>query len=478
MSQEGKHFEEAAEALAEADHTCVREKKGTSDDVSVASRFSRLTTASGVSRSANLPILERKWTAVPRLQRKVLELEKAIANNAKLYAHRSNGPGRGMGANGGSAGAVVNLPASANIERRNLPRQPYNHSLQGHAGVITTVAVHPTFTVCASGSEDATIKIWDHESGEYVKTLKGHVNTVRSITFTPTGSHLASASSDLTIKLWDMTTYNCVRTLRGHDHTISAVRFIPMPFEELQGIDGDADKGKPRSDWESTTTGIDSTKVGTAFLLSASRDRTIKFWNIETGFCQHTITDHKDWVRCLAVKESDGSLLASAGNEYSISVYNTTGKRNKVATLYGHEHVVECLAFVTTPTPVESRDRGDKTTKKDDKSSSDDDIENYLASGGRDRTVRLWNIATSECIAVFSYHENWVRSVIIHPTGKYIISAGDDRTIRVMDVANKRCLRTLEDAHPHFVTCLAMHHTLPIMVSGGVDQTVNCWQLD
>ena len=108
MSQQGKHFEEAAEALAEANHTCVREKKGC-NDISISSWFSRLTTASGISRSANLPILERKWTAVPRLHRKVLELEKASGNNAKLYAHCGNGSSRGGGSMNGTTPAVLIL---------------------------------------------------------------------------------------------------------------------------------------------------------------------------------------------------------------------------------------------------------------------------------------------------------------------------------------------------------------------------------
>ena len=43
---------------------------------------------------------------------------------------------------------------------------------------------------------------------------------------------------------------------------------------------------------------------------------------------------------------------------------------------------------------------------------------------------------------------------------------------------SNRCMRTIEDAHPHFVTCMTMHHTLPIMISGGVDNSVKCWQLD
>jgi len=78
----------------------------------------------------------------------------------------------------------------------------------------------------------------------------------------------------------------------------------------------------------------------------------------------------------------------------------------------------------------------------------------------------------------FRAHENWVRGVLVHPSGNHILSCGDDRSIRVFDIKSNRCLRTIEDAHPHFVTSLAMHHTLPILVSGSVDHTIKCWQLD
>jgi platelet-activating factor acetylhydrolase IB subunit alpha len=477
-SQDGKYFAEAADALKEADPGCSRDTdtdtetpstpgtgEGTgADDASVtttSTKFSRMTFASSTRRMSQLPILERKWTAVPRLQRKVLDLEKALASNANAKAHvQGKGPGGKT-----SVVGFVNVGSDV-VERRMLPRQPQMHAMAGHAGTITCLAIHPTFTVAVSGSEDGTIKVWDHESGEYTKTLKGHTNTVRSVAFTPTGTHLASASSDLSIKLWDISTYACVRTLRGHDHTISAVRFIPSP---LTGVDDMEKKsGNGTATATATATGIDSIVAGTSFLISASRDKTIKFWDVETGFVEHTISDSNDWVRCLAVRDSDGMVMASAGNEQTISIYETTGDRNKIATLVGHEHIIETLSFVTAPTPAEKKDKGAPSKE----------INEYLASGGRDRSVRLWNITTEQCLNVFKYHENWVRSVILHPSGKYIISAGDDRTVRVMDIKSNRCLRTLEDAHPHFVTCLAMHHTLPIMVSGGVDQIVNCWQLE
>lgn len=41
-----------------------------------------------------------------------------------------------------------------------------------------------------SSSEDATIKVWDFETGEYERTLKGHTDSVQDIAFDVQGKIL------------------------------------------------------------------------------------------------------------------------------------------------------------------------------------------------------------------------------------------------------------------------------------------------
>jgi platelet-activating factor acetylhydrolase IB subunit alpha len=53
----------------------------------------------------------------------------------------------------------------------------------------------------------------------------------------------------MTIKLWDFTSHECVKTMHGHDHNVSSVAFMP----------------------------------GSDFIVSSSRDRTIKMWEVATG---------------------------------------------------------------------------------------------------------------------------------------------------------------------------------------------------
>ena len=70
-----------------------------------------------------------------------------------------------------------------------------------------------TSAFLASGSHDATIKLWNANTGECLRTLEGHGSSVRTVAFSPDGAPLASGSDDATIKLWNANTGECLRTL-------------------------------------------------------------------------------------------------------------------------------------------------------------------------------------------------------------------------------------------------------------------------
>ena len=71
-----------------------------------------------------------------------------------------------------------------------IPRPPEKYSLSGHRSPITRIVFHPVFSCMVSSSEDATIKVWDYETGDYERTLKGHTDSVQDIAFDHTGKWL------------------------------------------------------------------------------------------------------------------------------------------------------------------------------------------------------------------------------------------------------------------------------------------------
>nr|NCR55544.1 hypothetical protein [Microcystis aeruginosa L211-07] len=65
-----------------------------------------------------------------------------------------------------------------------------------------SVNFSPDGKTLVSGSYDTTIKLWNVETGQEIRTLKGHDRSVSSVNFSPDGKTLVSGSWDKTIKLW------------------------------------------------------------------------------------------------------------------------------------------------------------------------------------------------------------------------------------------------------------------------------------
>ena len=57
------------------------------------------------------------------------------------------------------------------------------------------------------------------------------------------GKMLASCSADMSVKLWDFNSYECLKTLHGHDHNVSSVAFLPTG-DYVVGSDYSNDENK------------------------------------------------------------------------------------------------------------------------------------------------------------------------------------------------------------------------------------------
>lgn len=47
-----------------------------------------------------------------------------------------------------------------------------------------------------TASEDATVKVWDYETGDFERTLKGHTDAVQDLSFDHTGKVLGKILLD------------------------------------------------------------------------------------------------------------------------------------------------------------------------------------------------------------------------------------------------------------------------------------------
>ena len=171
----------------------------------------------------------------------------------------------------------------------------------------------------------------------------------------------------------------------------------------------------------------------------------------QNWLCMHTLTDHTDWVRSLAVTTSGGSLLLVTGSlDTTINLCHLESGEVQ-QTLREHERGV--LAVAISP---------------DGKT---------LVSAGWDKTLKLWRLPAGEPLQTLTSHGGSVRALAITPDGKTIVSGSFDETIKLWKLETGDLIATLTDyASP--VYALAITPDGKTLASGRGDGTLVLWHLE
>src|SRR5262249_38443346 len=100
-----------------------------------------------------------------------------------------------------------------------------------------------------------------------------------------------------------------------------------------------------------------------------------------------------------------------------------------------------------------------------------------LASASKDRTVRVWEVATGACVAELSGHTDEVFTAAFHPDGQRLAAAGPDPAIFLWDLATGQEVARL-GGHASYVWSLAFSPDGKTLASGSGDGTVRLWDTE
>ena len=258
-----------------------------------------------------------------------------------------------------------------NVQNGTLLGEP----LQGHQGSVLSVAVSPDDRRIASGGKYGNIMIWDVERKRAVFELVEHTESVNCVCFSPDGERLASGSNDGTAVIWDTKTGTVLTTLfvEGFWHAVYSVAFSPVGLR-LASATSDGIIRVCRTDNAELLLEFrahDNWVCGIVWspddqqLISASHDKTVKFWNSITGRqIGQPCTGHTDRIRSLAIA-SDGSFIATASNDKTMRLWSTRTYQ-QIGHSLEYSNIFKCVAMSTGGA--------------------------LLASGGLDGRLCLWSI--------------------------------------------------------------------------------------
>lgn len=94
------------------------------------------------------------------------------------------------------------------------------HTLRGHRKPVIKAAFSPDGETLISGSQDGSIKVWDVESGQLLRSMRpaGHVGLIRDVAFSPDEETVAAAYFDRTdqdnsVRLWRVSNGKLLRRI-------------------------------------------------------------------------------------------------------------------------------------------------------------------------------------------------------------------------------------------------------------------------
>lgn len=67
-----------------------------------------------------------------------------------------------------------------------------------------------------------------------------------------------------------------------------------------------------------------------------------------------------------------------------------------------------------------------------------------MASASLDKTIKLWNVESGECLLTIEGHDTYVRSVCYKYDSDILASGSYDESVKIWDTTNGKCLKTLE----------------------------------
>jgi len=351
-------------------------------------------------------------------------------------------------------------------------------TMPGHTDAVLHVSYSPDGSRLASGGGDMAVRFWNVSSCMPQFTCLGHRDHVLCTAWAPDGLTFVSGDRAGEIRRWDPATGTAIGApLRGHRKWITSISFEPYHMDPT-----------------------------CRRMVSASKDNTCMVWDLRTGRMDATICGHSDSVEC--VRWGGAGLIYTASRDRTIKVWNIDGhgrsKQKLVRTLTGHAHRINTIAlncdYVLRTGAYQLGDAGmPKTSTVDDGTVSAEvrtrnaafqakALERYravvssqdgeiLASASDDFTIIFWKPEHDKAPMLrCTGHQQLINHIAFSPDGRFLASGSFDKKLKIWCGKTGRFLATLT-GHVGAVYQVAWSADSCHLVSSSKDSTVKLWNV-
>jgi len=184
-------------------------------------------------------------------------------------------------------------------------------------------------------------------------------------------------------------------------------------------------------------------------VVTGSKDKTARVWDVETGQEKAVLRGHTDLVRSVAVSP-DGKRILTASHDQTARVWDAETGQPKV-TFLGHTAHVVGVSFSPDGTRV--------------------------LTHGSDKTVRVWDAETGRELVTVKGHTHYFTSAVFSPDGKRILTASDDQTARLWDAETGRENAVLKGDAGGIESAVFSPDGKRV-VTGNKDKTARVWDVE
>lgn len=329
---------------------------------------------------------------------------------------------------------------------------------KGHLKWVNVVRFSGDGKMFASASDDQLVKVWEAESGKLVYTFRGHTNNINGLAFSSDNKSIFTSSSDGTIKKWDITDPGQY----SFDVCNSGPWNAPMSPDGKRMAAACSDT--VLNIWNLQTKTIEQSYSGVSAIAAvyspdgkylASGNNRLNIFDLANKKMIANTAGHKSRITGMDWSAA-AKQIATASGDGTIRIWNEKGdSMNMIRVNGGTPYTVSFTPDGKTIVAglMNGKVKMYNTANWQEKDSAQmgttvfnlsiDPAGRYAVTGGN-KEAWLWDMKTKKVTAL-NGHSNWVYGVAFHPSGKYAITASYDLSVKIWDIATGDCVLTLKE---------------------------------